>query len=139
VGDGLSAMRSLLIICLLFVARLSNGQVSNVFTDEVFEFQWMIGSSNNSYGLQQWSSWKDAHGHVLPLNITRKPHDAVLYRRWTIVWYGWRHFRVPLPAAAVALIGVFVLLLLGWLMTASFLWISNRRGKNEINPSVNPP
>jgi hypothetical protein len=131
-------MRCLLLICLLFLARLSSGQVSNVFPVNIsegggviYERSWLIGTYPHSFGLNQYGMYKDTNGYAISISPEYAKTKGIKYYRYTSIIFGSHSFRAPLPMIAVAVIGVFILLLIAWLTVAAFHWISNRRVKNE--------
>lgn len=131
-------MRSLLLICLMFLARCSSGQVARVITVDI-EHQWLIGSSSNCYGLQQCAGWLNVKNYYDVGSFMDSLKMDGVWGRWTNVWFGSHYFRVRLPAAAVACIGGLLLILFGWLLAAGCRWIFTRRGKNETEPAGNLP
>ena len=131
-------MRCLLLICLLFVARFSSGQVACDIAVDI-DHQCLVGSSSNQYGLQQCSGWLNVKNYRDVGSFLEGQKMDGVWGRWTNVWFGSHHFRVGLPAAAVAIIGLFILLLFAWLIEAVFHSIFNGHGKAETHPAASLP
>lgn len=137
--------RAVLAILLSFGSLSCVGQTTNVsfrllFTGtEVYDWRWVVGSPQYSFGLAECHWWEDSPGRVMPLNlmtnssgqwvfkmVPEKDHAAVEHRS-TEVLLGPLHFSVPLPKVAVAIIGGVIVLALVFLV----LVLSKRR-RNRI-------
>mgnify|MGYP000313947976 CR=1 FL=1 len=75
-----------------------------------YEHQWHIGSSTHWFGFTQYREYQDANGMVL---LTSEQHRTVRRPVYTQIDLIAVHFRLPIPAWVVGVIGFLLLISLG--------------------------
>lgn len=101
------AIRNSLIALVVLASMDCQAQVYSVHVyggGRVYDYQWLIGSSSNSFGFTQHREYQDANGFVL---LTSEQWRTVRMPTYTVIHLGSYGFRVRMPAWLVGVLALF--------------------------------